>query len=52
MKIMNMPAYADEYRYIVARECDGDLWFYGAYETEDRAYGVARQVRGVVVERG
>ena len=46
--IYNTPTYATEYGYIVARACDGDLWFYGAYETEDRAKEVANEVDGLV----
>ncbi len=36
--------------YIVARVWDGKLWFYGAYESEDRAVGVAKEVDGIVTE--
>ena len=30
-KINNLPTYAKNYKYIVARLIDGDWWFYGAY---------------------
>lgn len=50
MTVNNMPTYAKEYNYIVARECDGEYWFYGAYETADRANRVAVEVGGVVVD--
>lgn len=51
MNIQNMPEYAWEYDFVVARECDGDFWFFGAYETEERAYEVALEVGGQVFYR-
>ena len=51
MTVYNVPTYAKEYNYMVARECDGKLWFYGAYETKERATEVAIEVRGIVVEQ-
>lgn len=51
MNIQNMPEYAYEYDFVVARECDGDFWFYGAYKTEKRAYKVALEVGGQVFHR-
>lgn len=47
VEINNYPEYADEYNYIVARECDGEWWFYGAYDRIN-ADRVARQVDGKV----
>lgn len=51
INIQNMPEYAYEYDFVVARECDGDFWFYGAYKTEKRAYKVALEVGGQVFHR-
>lgn len=48
-KINNIPDYAKEYDFIVARECDGEFWFYGAYETVNRAMEVAIAVDGHVI---
>ena len=48
--VRNVPAYAYDHPYWVVREADGDLWFYGAYDTIDRAREVAAMVGGVVVE--
>ena len=48
--VRNVPAYAYEHAYWVAREVEGSLWFYGAYDTADRAREVALMVGGVVVE--
>lgn len=49
--INNLPAYASDYNYIVARICDNEFWFWGAYETFDRAQDVADEVNGIVVIR-
>lgn len=50
--VKNMPAYADKYRYVVARRADdwGDLWFYGAWDDEDKAREVTNEIDGMVVE--
>lgn len=48
--IYNTPDYANEYKYIVASDCDDDLWFYGAYNDKSKAYSVANEIDGVVVE--
>ena len=48
--IKNLSDYAIKYNYIVASAVDGDLWFYGAWNDEDRAYEVAREIGGVVVK--
>ena len=44
----NMPTYAYNYRYIVGREVDGELWFYGAYSTEAAATKVMTHINGVL----
>ena len=49
-KINNLPAYANEYAYSVARFVDDELWFYGAYENENRADEVANEINGIVIE--
>ena len=48
--VKNLSSYAINYKYIVASDVDGDLWFYGAWNDESRAYEVARNIRGVVVK--
>ena len=48
--VKNLSNYAINYKYIVASDVDGDLWFYGAWNDENRAYEVARNIRGVVVK--
>ena len=49
MKIQNMPEYADHYEFVVAREIDGELWFWGAYADRYKADQVAYDVAGVVI---
>lgn len=46
--IRNEPAYAHDYEFIVARLCDGEFWFYGAYAEGWRADAVAHEVGGVI----
>lgn len=48
--INNLPDYATNYNYIVASVLDGDLWFYGAWDNEDKAYDMARIINGVVIK--
>lgn len=47
VKVNNMPDYAWEYRYIVAREVEGSgFWFYGAFNELHNAISVAADVDG------
>lgn len=46
--IKNMPDYADNYEFIVARKVDGEYWFYGAYANVCEANKVAADIDGVV----
>jgi hypothetical protein len=49
MEIKNMPEYANHYEFVVAREVEGDLWFYGAYRDGFKADQVAVEIHGVVI---
>jgi len=49
--INNLPDYANEYPFIVATGELEDLWFYGAYNTFEKANEVAEQVDGVVIAK-
>ncbi len=52
IEVNNLPSY-DLDRYTVFRLDDGDLWFYGTYENEDRAKEVAHELgNALVVEFG
>lgn len=47
--INNVPEYAKNYEYIVARKVDTELWFWGAYSDRDRAEQVAIDEDGLVI---
>ena len=51
MKINNIPEYAKEYRFIVARKDtdDNSLWFWGAWNNRNKANEVAIEIGGEVV---
>lgn len=48
MTINNKPNYADNYEFIVARECDGEYWFWGAYENGFEADRIASEIGGAI----
>ena len=47
-KVNNLPD--DSKKYVVARLIDGEFWFWGSYENEDRAKQAAKDIGGVVLE--
>jgi len=49
MTINNIPAYANSYKYIVARRIDGELWFWGAWNDRGEANEVALEIGGEVI---
>lgn len=48
--INNFPKYAEDKKYIVAREIDGELWFYGAYDESNKANEIALEIGGVTLQ--
>lgn len=48
MTINNVPAYAEKYLFIVAREVEGEFWFWGAWNDEAKADEVAEEIGGKV----
>ena len=46
--IHNKPDYADDYEFVVARKCDNEYWFWGAYENGFEADKVASEIGGVI----
>lgn len=48
MIINGMPKYARNLPYIVAREVNGEYWFYGAYDDEYMAEQVAYEIDGFI----
>lgn len=49
IKINNKPEYADHYEFIVVRNVDDQLWFYGAYSNGFKADKVAHEIGGLVI---
>ena len=49
--INNLPDYAKDYEFIVARFADGEYWFWGAYSDERKACEVAKNIDGIVFEK-
>lgn len=49
VSVNNVPKYANDYEYIVARFIDGELWFWGAYGIESAAEEAAEEVNGIVL---
>lgn len=50
VKINNLKDYALDHKYIVARIVDDELWFWGAWDDDQRAEEVARQLgNGLVI---
>lgn len=50
VEVQNVPRYAAEHRYWVAKFGDGKLWFWGAWDDKLRADSIAKDVGGIVVE--
>ena len=47
--VKNLPEYANEYKYIVASQIDGDLLFWGAWNNMKKAISAAEEIGGKVV---
>lgn len=47
-RIRNCPEYAKDYEFVVVREVDNELWFYGAYENGFKAEQVCLEIGGIV----
>lgn len=48
--IKNLSDYAINYNYIVASAVNGDLWFYGAWNSKNLAYEIAMEIGGIVIK--
>lgn len=48
LQIQNIPAYAADYEFIVARQDNNKFWFWGAWTDGWKADQVAHEVGGVV----
>lgn len=49
LNIINMPEYAKDYEFIVARKIDDYFWFWGAFADGFKAENVAREIGGVII---
>ena len=47
-KINNEPEYARNYEFVVARNVDGEFWFYGAYSDGFKAEQAAIEMGGLI----
>lgn len=47
--VKNVPEYAWGYKYWVVTELGEDLWFYGAYDSSDRANQIALDLDKIVI---
>lgn len=50
MTINNLPAYARECAFVVARDVDGEFWFWGAYDDAQTAAIAASEIGGIVFD--
>lgn len=48
--IKNLPEYAFDYEFIVARFSEGEYWFWGAYSDDREAERVAEKIGGTVFQ--
>jgi hypothetical protein len=51
MEIKNTPPYAADYRFIVYRICDGERWFWGAWNDGGKAAQAAAEIGGLVWDK-
>ena len=49
IEIMNAPKYAEAPGYIVANAIDGQLWFYGRYDSCEKEIQISEQIESSVV---
>ena len=47
--VKNLPEYANEYKYIVVSQIDGNLWFRSAWNNMKKAINAAEKIGGKVV---
>ena len=47
--VNNFPTYAYDYKYIVCRAVDSELWFYGAFSKEEDAKKCSNEFDNAVI---
>lgn len=50
VEVNNVPPYAYENKYIIARLYDASLWFYGSTNNPEEARKIATEIDGVIIE--
>ena len=48
LNLINAPEYAYHYEFVVARQVDDELWFWGAYSDGFKAEKAAREIGGFI----
>ena len=46
VKIHNVPEYAWDYKFIVYSNCNGEFWFFGAYNEVSKALAAFTEAQG------
>lgn len=49
MKVNNVSKNAKKYPWMVVRVCEGEYWYYGAWNSFDKAAAQAAEVGGCVI---
>lgn len=49
LNLINAPESAYHYEFVVARQVDNDLWYWGAFTNGFKAEQVAREVGGIII---
>lgn len=49
LNLINAPDYAYHYEFVVARQVEDDLWFWGAYSNGFKAEKAAHEIGGVII---
>lgn len=49
LNVMNAPADAFDYEFVVVREIDGDYWFWGKYTDGFKAEQAALEIDGLII---
>ncbi|MBR3646214.1 MAG: hypothetical protein IKN54_07320 [Lachnospiraceae bacterium] len=51
VEVNNVPDDYTDYKYMVARLCEGELWYYGVFNDLDKAIRARDEIDGIILER-
>lgn len=51
VEVNNVPDNHYDFKFMVARYCHGELWYYGVYDEYDRAIAARDEIDGIILER-